>query len=155
MIPIERIKEQITIPSLLSYHGYHLGSRGRTVCPIHRGSNKTSFSYTPTKFHCFTCGACGDVIALQMAITGTNFKDAIQTLAAAYGINHEARPRAEPKLDALELMRHESNAKAVKTDRLVYSALSDLHARLMRNGCRAEDLERLELWLDENMEGLK
>jgi len=52
------------------------------ACPIHKAeNNKTSFSFTDTKFHCFSCGAKGTgAIDLLIKLKGIRFREATTIL---------------------------------------------------------------------------
>ena len=63
------------------------GRRWVGLCPFH--SEKTpSFGVSPDKqlFHCFGCGAGGDLFDYVMRLEGLDFPSAIQLLAEAHGI---------------------------------------------------------------------
>lgn len=64
------------------------GKNYKALCPFH--SEKTpSFIVSPDKqiFHCFGCGAGGDVIGFIMRIEKTSFHDAVLRLAERAGIS--------------------------------------------------------------------
>lgn len=55
------------------------------LCPFHN-EKSPSFSVNDQKgfYHCFGCGAHGDIIGFTMQIEGLGFKDAIVKLANDY-----------------------------------------------------------------------
>ena len=75
------------------------------LCPFHR-EKSPSFSVSPDKqiFHCFGCGAGGDVIHFVSKIENLNFKEAIEALAEKSGI---ALPTLTDGQDAEKLKRKE------------------------------------------------
>ncbi len=92
----------------------HLTKRGGTyfgLCPFH--NEKTpSFSVTPSKqiFHCFGCGAGGDVFRFVMNYENMTFPEAMEMLAARAGVDlpkqemtGEQRQRADKRSRLLEI----------------------------------------------------
>lgn len=59
------------------------GKDYRACCPFHNGNNNSSFSVSSDKqfYHCFNCGASGNVLTFLMEYDGIEFVDAIDTLA--------------------------------------------------------------------------
>ncbi|WP_094751571.1 DNA primase [Psychromonas sp. CD1] len=59
------------------------GKDHRASCPFHNGNNKSSFSVSSEKqfYHCFNCGASGNIITFIMEYDGVEFIDAIDILA--------------------------------------------------------------------------
>jgi len=66
----------------------HSGSVLSGSCPFHneRTPSFTVFPNTRT-YHCFGCGAGGDVISFSMAINGLDYPDALRILAKEVGID--------------------------------------------------------------------
>ncbi|MBO1923867.1 DNA primase [Thiomicrorhabdus sp. 6S3-12] len=63
------------------------GATYKACCPFH--DEKTpSFNVNPQKqfYHCFGCGASGDAITFLMEYDGLSFVEAVETLAAMYGM---------------------------------------------------------------------
>jgi len=64
------------------------GKDYRACCPFHNGNNNSSFSVSADKqfYHCFNCGASGNVLTFIMEYDGIEFVDAIETLAEQLSI---------------------------------------------------------------------
>ena len=93
-VSAEYIKERVKMPEVIAkYH--HLGRhRGRTSCPIH-GGERDNLGFDDAVFHCFTCGASGDVIAFVQQLNGCDFGTAIKMLDADFGLGLTAMSDAE------------------------------------------------------------
>jgi hypothetical protein len=81
-------------PSIIEVIGEHVelrkaGKESKGSCPFH-ADKSPSFTVNEDKglFHCFGCGASGDVIDFVMQLDGLNFRDAAQYL----GISSESKP---------------------------------------------------------------
>jgi len=63
------------------------GVNHKGVCPFHADSDP-SFNVNPDRqfFHCFGCGASGDVITFLRRVEGLEFTESIERLAARYGV---------------------------------------------------------------------
>ena len=69
------------------------GSNFLGLCPFH-GEKTPSFNVNPAReiFHCFGCGAGGDIFSFVMKIEGISFPEALRKLAARAGVAIEERP---------------------------------------------------------------
>ena len=90
----EYIKEHVTMPEVISkYH--HLGRhRGRTSCPIHGGTGD-NLGYDDRVFHCFVCGAKGDVISFVMQLNRCDYNTAVRILDSDFGLGLSSMSEAE------------------------------------------------------------
>jgi DNA primase len=102
---IERIKSASDLASVMAERGIELRKKGRVLvarCPFH--DEKTpSFTVTPARglFHCFGCGAAGDVIGFVTKHDKVSFGAALDVLARRAGLDlgrlMEERPRGESR----------------------------------------------------------
>ncbi|MFJ7754956.1 DNA primase [Peribacillus muralis] len=81
---INQIREAVDIVDLIGEY-VQLKKQGRNyfgLCPFH-GENSPSFSVSPDKqiFHCFGCGAGGNIFTFLMDIEGYNFVESAKVLA--------------------------------------------------------------------------
>jgi DNA primase len=88
---IERLKASNDLSSVLAERGIELRRKGRVVvarCPFHE-EKTPSFTVTPGKglFHCFGCGAAGDVIGFVTKYDKVSFGAALDTLARRAGFD--------------------------------------------------------------------
>lgn len=86
---LEEIQRRVSILDLVSTY-VRLKKQGRNyvgLCPFH--AEKTpSFSVSPEKglFHCFGCGAGGNVFTFLMRVEGLDFRTAVERLADKVGV---------------------------------------------------------------------
>ncbi len=102
---IERIKAVNELGAVLAERGVELRKKGRVLvarCPFHE-EKTPSFTVTPAKglFHCFGCGAAGDVIGFVTKHDKVSFGSALDALARRAGLDlaklMEDRPRFQQR----------------------------------------------------------
>jgi DNA primase len=87
---IALVREQARIDEVVSSYvtlRHAGGGSQKGLCPFH--DEKTpSFNVNPSRnmYHCFGCGEGGDVISFLMKIEGLPFTEAVERLAAKYGV---------------------------------------------------------------------
>ncbi|MFF2447586.1 DNA primase [Neobacillus sp. NPDC058068] len=89
---IDRIRQTVDIVEIISDY-VQLKKQGRNyfgLCPFH-GESTPSFSVSPDKqiFHCFGCGAGGNVFSFLMELEGISFQEAAIKLAAKVNVDLE------------------------------------------------------------------
>jgi hypothetical protein len=90
-------------------------------CPIH-GERKPSFAVYPDHFHCFSCGAHGDVITYIQRIEGCTWREAALRCAAEAGVALEGDPgerrvQTPPKRDHDAEAARDAAAKRARSAR--------------------------------------
>lgn len=109
---IRAIQEAISLESYLTQIGVQIRN-GRCACPVHGGSNPSSFKLLGDVAHCHSCQWSGGVVKLHAALEGVEFWEAFVDLSTRYGIKLPGRPdswyrkneRQQPIRDAIEEMK--------------------------------------------------
>ncbi|MBW6509419.1 MAG: DNA primase [Desulfuromonadales bacterium] len=102
---IEQVRDRTDIVELVSQY-VDLKTSGRNrlgLCPFH-AEKSPSFSVNAERqfYHCFGCGAGGDVFSFLMHSEGLSFPDAVRRLAGQAGIDLEERPLTPPERAQVE-----------------------------------------------------
>ena len=88
----EEIKHSYSMREIVERYGFHVNRAGFIHCPFHKGDKGASLKIYPDSFHCFGCGASGDIFTFVQLIDHVDFKEAFQSLGG------EQRKREEEKL---------------------------------------------------------
>ncbi|MGJ8455324.1 DNA primase [Pseudothermotoga sp. U03pept] len=139
---IEKIKREVDIVQVVSQYVslQKVGSSYRGLCPFH--SEKTpSFHVNPTLklYHCFGCGASGDVIKFVQEIEHISFQEALQKLGQMVNIKVDTDERHSEKERYISLLSriHEEYKKQLRQNP---NALEYLYTR----GFNQEEIEEYD-----------
>ena len=90
------VKAAVTTRQLAELYGLRPDRRGMVCCPFH--GDKHPSMKVDTRFHCFACGADGDVIDFAARLHGLSKWDAARRIAAEVGVEHsQALTRQLPR----------------------------------------------------------
>ena len=81
---VEEIKEEYTMRDILSRYGIAPNRAGFIRCPFHQGDRQASLKVYEHDFHCFGCGANGDIFTFVEMMEDVSFKEAFQLLGGTY-----------------------------------------------------------------------
>lgn len=148
--PVEEIKERLDIVELVSPYVAlkRSGKSYKGLCPFH--TEKTpSFYVFPDKgnYHCFGCGANGDIFTFLMKIENLEFPEALRTLAERTGVALVPRQVTAAEDQARERL-HQINAAAAQFyHNLLLNSSQAQGARdyLVRRGVNPETIVSWEL----------
>jgi DNA primase len=123
---IERIKSANELASVVAERGVELKKKGKQLvapCPFHQ-EKTASFNVSSSKglYHCFGCGASGDVIGFVTKHDKVSFGRALEMLARRAGLDlgrlMEERPRLERRtpMEALTPPRNGNAATKETTE---------------------------------------
>ena len=74
MTPFESVKRYVTARQAAEFYGLKVSRHGMTCCPFH--NDKHPSMKVDSRFHCFGCGADGDVVDFVSRSFGLSLKDA-------------------------------------------------------------------------------
>jgi hypothetical protein len=102
----------VEMPRLLSALGFTVNERSRRcACLLHAGSNPTAFSWREDGlWHCFSCGAGGDRVALVRAVRRCGFREAMDFLAALAGVEYPGRRVSAGQVARMRARRERAEA---------------------------------------------
>lgn len=87
----EEIKECYSMRDILARYGLQPNRAGLIRCPFHTGDREPSMKIYKKDFHCFGCGANGDIFTFVQRIEQVSFKEAFRILGGEYRHDTAAR----------------------------------------------------------------
>ena len=93
MTLFEVVKRSVTTRQAVECYGLSVNRFGKTRCPFH--NDRMPSMKVDRRFHCFGCGADGDVIDFVSRLYGLDAKSAAEKLAADFQINYEQSGRTQ------------------------------------------------------------
>ena len=86
MTVFEAVKQAVTTRQAAENYGIDVNRAGKANCPFH--NDRTPSMKVDKRFHCFGCGADGDVIDFTAKLYGLDAKSAAEKLAADFQISY-------------------------------------------------------------------
>ena len=124
----DEIRERLTMRQVVEFYGFEVNRGGFISCPFHSGDNSPSLKIYPGNrgFHCFGCGAHGDVIKFVMMLFNLSFAQAVIRLSSDFGLG--LTPTRETPKEARERIRaREEAAKAKQREEARYLKKAQEH----------------------------
>lgn len=157
---INQIRDRVDIAEVIGQHVSltKAGQNLKGLCPFHQ-EKTASFNVSPSRqiFHCFGCGAGGDVFTFLTKVTGAAFPDTVRELGRRAGIEVPDASQGSSSGHVSQLVRLERiNEAASAWYRMnLNEAATGRQARayLIERGIQAETTERFGLGFAPN-EGL-
>ena len=85
----EVVKQSVTAREAAELYGIAVGRSGRACCPFH--DDRHPSMKVDTRFHCFGCGADGDVIDFTARLYDLSPKGAAEKLAQDFGLSYDSK----------------------------------------------------------------
>ncbi len=117
---IAAVRAQAGLVNTIARYGVELDRKGREyvgLCPFHK-EKTPSFTVNEDKgfYHCFGCGAHGDVITFVMDFAGCLFREAVEDLHGGHGgTDPDVTRRAAESQHHAEAERHAQDKREVQS----------------------------------------
>ena len=119
MMLFEAVKQSVTTRQAAEYYQLRVDRKGLVACPFH--NDRTPSMKVDARFHCFGCGADGDVIDFTARLHGLDVKAAAEKLAADFHIPYE------------ETGRKQKPKRPVRSEEQLYRQLEERCFRVLSN----------------------
>ena len=159
----EEIKQTFNMRDILAKCGLPEPNRaGFIKCPFHKGDHDASLKIYDKDFHCFGCGANGDIFSFIQKFYGISFKDAFLML----GGEHEKKMSFKTSLSIYhankEREMRDKNEVKLKEEHKLNNDLISLYRRFLSKSkplseawCDCYNALQLELYHAEILEDRK
>ena len=132
----EMIKSSVTMKQALEFYGFNIYRGNRIACPFHGGKG-ANLGFSEDVWHCFVCGARGDLLSFVQDYFKLDFKNAIRMINRDFNLGLPI-DEAERSIQRFEEARQRAQQYRERRER-------DLKAREMLEN---EFLSALEAWLE-------
>ena len=122
----EAVKQSVSTREAAEFYGIEVKRNGMACCPFHDDKNPSM--KVDQRFHCFGCGADGDVIDFTAKLFDLSPKEAAEKLAQDFGLIYDSQ--APPRR---RYVRQKTEAQQFREDRQrCYRVLSDYYHLLKK-----------------------
>ena len=122
----EAVKQSVSTREAAAFCGIEVKRNGMACCPFHDDKNPSM--KVDQRFHCFGCGADGDVIDFTAKLFNLSPKEAAEKLAQDFGLIYDSQ--APPRR---RYVRQKTEAQKFREDRQrCYRVLSDYYYLLKK-----------------------
>ncbi len=102
----EEIKSTYSMREIVERYGLNPNRAGFIHCPFHKGDHDASMKIYKDSYHCFGCGANGDIFTFIQRMDNCDFKTAFYSLGGTY-----EKPTFQSKLSVYRLKKQEEQRK--------------------------------------------
>lgn len=124
----DAVKQSVTTRQAAEMYGLKIRRNNMASCPFH--NDRTPSMKVDKRFHCFGCGADGDVIDFVSRIYGISGLEAAQKTASDFGISYDSK---SVKAKQKQAERKKSDAQIyAEAEQRCFRVLSDYYHLLKK-----------------------
>ena len=133
----EVVKQSVTAREAAELYGIAVGRGGMACCPFH--DDRHPSMKVDTRFHCFGCGADGDVIDFTARLYDLSPKGAAEKLAQDFGLSYDSKA---PIRRSYVRQKTEAQVRKEKREHGWRLCVRETSAWKRRNGAAREERNR-------------
>lgn len=159
----EQVKQSVTMLEVAERYGVEVNGAGFASCPFHSERTSSMKIYGNDRgWHCFGCGAGGDIIHFVEMLYGLNPMDAVKKIDSDFGLNliygnaNRELERAEQNLkqEARQRFEEEYDRRVAEVQKYRMELLDYTDLMVQEHAAYAAQLmarlEYLDYWFQEN-----
>lgn len=109
----ETVKSSVTTRQAAEYYGIKVDRSGKACCIFHNDRHPSM--KVDERYHCFSCGADGDVIDFAARLFGVGPKEAAERLAADFRVTYDRERCESPQTGPRPVKARRSLLQRLKT----------------------------------------
>lgn len=107
----DEIKATYSMRDVLAGYGMYPNRAGFVRCPFHQGDRDASLKVFDKDFHCFACGAHGDIFDFICQYEGVTFLEAFRLLGGTYSESPYKRQLAAYRAEKRRIMQEKKKQR--------------------------------------------
>lgn len=154
----DEIKRAYSMTEIIERYGHKINRSRMMRCPFHQDHDASMKVYA-SSYHCFGCGADGDIFSFVQHELQCDFKQAFYELGGTYSNDHRdqaiARYNAQKAKETAETRRRIQKEKEAEQFKRLHEAHDELAAAEQDSDAMWDAVEKsADAWLRlQNMEG--
>lgn len=117
------VKDNVTTRQAAEFYGIQVHRNGMCCCPFHPDRNPSM--KVDSRYHCFGCGADGDVIDFTAQLFNLPVKEAAEKLAMDFGIAYDEQPHSDRPRDSPSKSKWQEAQEYQQAENRIYRAYCD------------------------------
>lgn len=123
----DAVKQSVTTRQAAEMYGLKIRRNNMASCPFH--NDRTPSMKVDNRFHCFGCGADGDVIDFVSMLYGISSLEAARKIASDFGISYDTKP---VKSKAKKIYKKSNAQIYAEAEKRCFRILSDYYHLLKK-----------------------
>lgn len=107
----DEIKATYSMRNVLAGYGMYPNRAGFVRCPFHQGDRDASLKVYDKDYHCFACGAHGDIFDFVSQYEGVSFSEAFRILGGTYDESPYERQLAAYRAEKRRIMQEKKQQR--------------------------------------------